>query len=285
MQESNDYVFMLFDKKLVSKVKHSTKSKEKIHAKEKEKATTMETKGLEVELETESQDRKIQEKEEDSDDDDSNQALIILKYFDIFKQKVIYIDAIICKKNCILNDLSNHFLNNIIVKSKIDSIVKLRELIEKNETKLDFTVYEEENAMDGKVNDLTIASKLNESIAKLNDGDILIFTLNRNNLNEKCYVYKKIDMAMKDFKARGGKFYSTVQAFCRSSDHSLEIVRQLLAEHPQIAAWLSQQAYSQRVLSQPESASQFLTSLILSQPMFRQIIDSITKRVDATWSL
>ena len=40
----------------------------------------------------------------------NDQSLLIPKYFDIFKQKVIFIDAIIGEKNSQSNHALNHFL-------------------------------------------------------------------------------------------------------------------------------------------------------------------------------
>ena len=171
---------MLFDKRAVHKIKNAEAGKDE--QKEKEKGKELETiDDQESDNDHEDQDTKI---ENDTKWINDNQALLILKYFDIFKQKVIFIDAIICEKDCMLNDILNHFLNNIIVKSKNDSILKLCQLMENSETKLSFTMYEEVNAMNAKFHDLT--SKLNESIkdAKLGNGDILIIGLNADKKNQ-----------------------------------------------------------------------------------------------------
>ena len=61
----------------------------------------------------------------------------------------------------------------------------------------------------------------------------------------------------------------------RKWTNSIEIIKLLLKQHPQVDTWLSQQTYCQRVHSQANCASQFLNSLIESQPAFYKIISDI----------
>ena len=185
--------FMLFDKKAIYKLK-STKSDKNI------KAKTKHTDRLDTQWEN------------------YKHALLILKYFDIFKQKVVIVDAILCEKDCTLNDILNHFLKIIVENSKIDSMVKLHELIEKNESKLNFSIHEEENAMSGELNKLT--NKLDDSIqdAGLINGDILVIGLDLHTQSLPCdcranHQLQQAIIALR-LKSRGEPFKLNIEQYC-----------------------------------------------------------------------
>ena len=101
--------------------KHSSRPIDKTE-KEKEKETEKEAK----------------EKEEESKYANDNEKLLILKYFDIFEQRLVLIDAII---------VLNYFLNVVINKSTIGTIVKLREILSRHDSKIEFCMFEEKGSL------------------------------------------------------------------------------------------------------------------------------------------